>query len=149
MRTQADRLRHTILFEVLGLITCTPLASWILDRDMVKIGTMSIFISITAMACNYVFNLAFDHLLVKLGRPVHHRPVRLRIIHAVSFEASLLLITIPFVAWWLEMSLWHAFITDIGFALFFLVYAYIYNWAYDRIFPMPEEEVAPTPQTQG
>lgn len=140
MRTQADRLRHTIFFELIGLATCAPLAAWILDRDLVKIGAMSMFISITAMGCNYLFNLAFDHLLKRLGRPVHHRPVRLRVIHAVAFESTLLLITIPVVAWWLDMTLWHAFVTDLGFALFFLVYAYVYNWAYDHIFPMPVEK---------
>jgi len=142
MRTQADRLRHTILFELIGLLTCTPLASWILDRDLIRVGTMSIAISMTAMGCNYLFNLAFDHLLVKLGRPVNVRPPWLRAIHAVSFESCLLLITVPFVAWWLDLSLWAAFVTDIGFALFFLIYAYIYNWAYDAVFPMPVESVS-------
>lgn len=144
MRTQADRLRHTVLFELIGLLTCTPLASWILDRDLLRIGAMSIVISATAMICNYLFNIAFDHILVRLGRPVNVRPPWLRVVHAVSFEASLIVITVPFVAWWLDLSLWAAFLADIGFALFFLVYAYIYNWAYDAIFPMPSE---PVPET--
>ncbi|WP_319541377.1 PACE efflux transporter [uncultured Pseudodesulfovibrio sp.] len=140
MRTQADRIRHTIMFEVIGLLTCVPLAAWILERDILKVGTMSMVISLTAMGCNYLFNIAFDHLLVKLGRRLNDRPPWLRCIHAVSFEASLLILTVPFVAWWLDLSLWAAFITDIGFAVFFLVYAYFYNWAYDAIFPMPADQ---------
>lgn len=111
---------------------------------MFRIGTMSVIISMTAMVCNYLFNLGFDHLLRALGRPVHVRPPWLRAIHAVSFEASLLIITVPFVAWWLDMGLWTAFVTDIGFALFFLGYAYIFNWVYDRVFPMPLD---PVPET--
>lgn len=141
MRTQADRLRHTICFEAIGLVSCTPLASWLLDRDLVRVGTMSIIISLTAMGCNYLFNLAFDHLLVKLGRPVHVRPPWLRAVHAVSFEASLIFLTVPFVAWWLGLSLGAALVADIGLALFFLVYAYLFNWAYDAVFPMPEAAV--------
>jgi len=137
MRTQADRLRHTLLFEGIALATCTPLASWVLDRDMASIGSMAVFLSLSAMACNYLFNLAFDHMLRKLGRPVHHRPPRLRIFHAVLFETCFLVITIPVVSWWLDMTLWDAFMADLGFALFFLVYAYIFNWTYDRVFPMP------------
>jgi len=129
------------MFELIGLITVTPLASWILDRDLVTIGSMSIFISFTAMCCNYLYNLAFDHVLKKLGRPLNHRPPKLRVLHAVLFEASLILITVPVVSWWLHMSLWQAFIADIGFALFFLFYAYVFNWAYDAVFPMPVEEV--------
>ncbi len=142
MRTKRDRIRHTILFELLGLLICTPLASWILGKDMHKIGAMTIFISATAMVCNLLYNVAFDYALKKLGRPVHHRPPWLRAIHAVLFESTLIFFTVPFVAWWLDMTLWTAFIADIGFALFYLVYAYIYNWAYDYVFPMPVDDTA-------
>ncbi|MDC0336163.1 PACE efflux transporter [Pseudodesulfovibrio sp.] len=148
MRTQADRIRHTILFEGIALITVTPLAAWILDRNMAQIGSMAIFLSVAAMGCNYLFNLAFDHLLKKLGRPVHHRPPKLRIIHALLFEGSFLVVTVPVVAWWLDMTLWAAFVTDMGFAVFFLLYAYVFNWAYDCICPMPMDDVQPGP-TQG
>ncbi|MBC17469.1 Transmembrane pair domain-containing protein [Pseudodesulfovibrio profundus] len=138
MRTQSDRLRHTMMFEIIGLLTCTPLASWLLDKELLKIGSMSLAISLTAMVCNYIFNLAFDHALVRMGRSLRDRPPMLRVIHAVLFEASLLLFTVPMVAWWLDMGLWQAFVTDLGFVLFFLVYAYVFNWAYDRVFPVPE-----------
>lgn len=137
MRTQADRLRHTIFFELIGLVTCTPLASWILDEDMLKIAPLALVLSLVAMGCNYVFNLAFDYALKHMGLPVHIRPVWMRVLHAILFEASLIILTVPAVAWWLDMTLWQALVTDIGFALFFLVYAFLYNWAYDLIFPMP------------
>lgn len=137
MRTQSDRLRHTLMFEIIGLITCTPLAAWLLERDMAAIGTMSVTITLTAMACNYVFNLVFDHALVMLNRPVAVRPPWMRALHAFLFEASLLVITVPMVAWWLDMTFLEALIADIGFAVFFLVYAYVFNLTYDRVFPMP------------
>ncbi|WP_147819433.1 PACE efflux transporter [Salidesulfovibrio onnuriiensis] len=137
MRTAKDRLRHTILFELLGLVTVTPLAALILNKDMGRIGALAVAISLLAMATNYVFNLAFDHALVRMGRPVNVRPPWMRALHAVLFEATLMLITLPIVAWWLNMSLWQALATDVGFALFYLAYAYVYNWAYDRVFPMP------------
>lgn len=140
MRTQVDRLRHTILFELIGLITVTPLATWLLDRDLAMIGTMSIFLSLTAMVCNYIYNLLFDLALKRLGRPLNHRPPKLRALHAILFECSLITITLPVIAWWLDMPLWHAFVADIGFALFFLFYAYIFNWTYDTVFPMPVED---------
>lgn len=139
MRNQADRIRHTIFFELIGLILVTPSAAWILDKPMAAIGAMSIIISLTAMGCNYLFNLVFDHALKALGRPVDVRPPMVRVFHAVLFESFLLLFTLPFVAWWLDMTLWTAFVTDIGFALFFLVYAYLFNWTYDRVFPMPAD----------
>jgi uncharacterized membrane protein len=93
------------------------------------------------MLLNYVFNLVFDIALVRTGRPVNVRPVWMRVLHAILFEASLLILTVPLVAWWLDMTLWTAFLTDIGFALFFLIYAFIYNWVYDVVFPMPVQSV--------
>jgi uncharacterized membrane protein len=139
MRTTADRIRHTILFEAIGLATCTPLASWILDKGLIKIGSLSIVLSLTAMGMNYVFNLLFDIALVRLGRPVNVRPAWMRVFHAILFETSLMILSVPVVAWWLDMSLWSAFITDMGFLLFFLIYTFVYNWSYDVVFPIPVE----------
>ncbi len=94
---------------------------------MSRIGIMSLAISMTAMVCNYLYNLLFDKALVALNRPVNVRPTWMRVLHAVLFELSLLTLTVPFVAWWLDLTLWHALIADIGFALFFLVYAFVYT----------------------
>ena len=125
------------MFEIIGLAICAPLASWILDKGLAQVGVLSIVLSLTAMMLNYVFNLVFDISLVWLGRPVNLRPVWMRVLHAMLFEVSLLILTVPVVAWWLDMTLWTAFITDIGFALFFLIYAFAYNWTYDIVFPIP------------
>ena len=146
MRTRADRIRHTLLYELFGLILCTPLASWALGRDLLRVGLLSVSMSGAAMICNYLFNLAFDHLLLRMGRPVHVRPPWLRAIHALSFEASLTVLTVPLIMWWLDLSLWAALGTDLGYTLFFLAYTYLYNWAYDAVFPMP---VAPATKTAG
>ena len=127
MRTTADRIRHTLLFEIIGLAICAPLASWILDKGLAQIGALSFVLSLTAMGLNYVFNLIFDIALVRLGRPVNVRPVWMRVLHAMLFEASLLILTVPVVAWWLGMTLWTAFLTDIGFALFFLYILFYQN----------------------
>lgn len=137
MRTSSDRLRHTLLFELFGLALCTPLASWILDKSLVQIGALSIALSLIAMCVNYNYNLIFDMVLVRMGRPVNKRPVWLRMFHAILFETCLIIISIPLVAWWLDMTLLVAFITDIGFTLFFLIYAFIFNWTYDVVYPMP------------
>jgi uncharacterized membrane protein len=137
MRTTKDRVRHTILFEIFGIALCTPLASMLLGKSLISLVSMSIMISIIAMIINYLFNYWFDKTLIRLNKPLHVRPVKLRILHATLFEVTLLVVTVPLVAWWLDMSLLAAFFTDIGFSFFFLIYAFVYNWAYDTIFPIP------------
>lgn len=139
MRTHTDRLRHTLLYEFFGLILCTPLAAWALDRELMRVGLMSISMSAAAMVCNYIFNLAFDHLLVRLGRPLNVRPPLLRAVHALSFEIFLATATVPLIILWLDLPLGAALLADLAFSAFFLGYTYLYNWAYDTVFPMPAE----------
>ena len=50
---------------------------------------------------------------------------------------TLLLVFLPSVGWYLNISLIDAFIMDIAVAGFYMVYAFFYNWAYDLIFPIP------------
>jgi len=146
MRTHADRLRHTLLYELIGLIVLTPLVAWAFDREMLHVGLLAVSMSVAAMVCNYLFNLAFDHLLLRLGRPLNVRPPWLRTLHALSFELSLTIVTVPLISWGLELPLWDALIMDIFFTAFYLVYTYVYNWAYDATFPMP---VPPATETPG
>jgi uncharacterized membrane protein len=44
----------------------------------------------------------------------------------------------PFIAWYLGVSLWQALVMDLFFVAFYLVYAFAFNWAYDKLFPLPE-----------
>lgn len=57
--------------------------------------------------------------------------------HAVLFELVLLIAGIFLIAWWLEIGYIDALIMDIGFSVFFLCYAFAYNWLYDIVFPVP------------
>jgi len=91
------------------------------------------------MCLNYIYNLVFDIVLVRLGRPVNVRPAWMRVFHTILFEVSLIILLIPIMAWWLDLTLWTAFLTDVGISLLFLVYTFVYNWVYDIVFPMPVE----------
>lgn len=136
MRTTADRIRHALIFEVFGLLLITPLASLATGHGLGEIGVIAVVASLVAMVWNYIYNLAFDRSMVRLRGSVA-KTVPIRILHAVLFEAGLLIAVLPFIAWYLQISLLEALIMDIGIALFYLVYAYVYNWAYDRVFPIP------------
>ena len=136
MRTTADRIRHAILFEIFGLLLITPLASFATGHGLGEIGVIAIIASLLAMGWNYVYNLAFDHGMVKVRGSVE-KTVVIRVFHALFFELGLLVVMLPFIAWFLGISVWEALLMDIGIALFYMVYAYVYNWIYDRVFPVP------------
>lgn len=137
MRTTADRVRHAISFEILGIAIATPLAAFAFglhagDSAVIVIGSATV-----AMAWNYVFNLIFDHAMTRWAGTTL-KTVPLRIAHAVLFEIGLLIMLMPLIALYLGISLWQALLLDLGFALFYMVYALAFNWAYDRVFPLPE-----------
>jgi uncharacterized membrane protein len=60
-----------------------------------------------------------------------------RAAHAAGFEGGLVVMLVPLFAWWLEISLWQAFVLDLGLVLFFMVYTFLFSLAFDRIFGLP------------
>lgn len=143
MRTLRDRIRHALSFEIIGLILVVPLGALIFHMPLEAIGVVGIVSATIATSWNYVYNLIFDHIMQR-SRGTTLKTTPIRVAHAVLFELGLLLALMPFIAWYLEISILHALVMDVSFALFYVVYAFVFNWAYDAVFPLPEwkQEVA-------
>ncbi|MES1976739.1 MAG: multidrug/biocide efflux PACE transporter [Pseudomonadota bacterium] len=129
-RSIKERFFHALGFEVLAIAICAPLGAWLLDRPLAHMGLLTLMISLMAMAWNMVFNAAFDRAQQRMG---FRRTLLARAVHAVLFEIGLLIAVVPLAAWWLSISLWHAFVLDIGIVLFFLPYTFGFNWTYDYL----------------
>ena len=137
MRTTADRIRHAISFEIIGILIATPLAAFAFHLHAGDSAAIIVGSATVAMVWNYVYNLVFDKALNRLaGTTLKSGPVR--IAHAVLFEIGLLIMLMPLIALYLGISLWQALVMDLAFALFYMGYALVFNWAYDRLFPLPE-----------
>ncbi len=137
MRTTRDRIRHATGFELIGLALVTPLGMIAFGKPLHEIGTIAVIGATLAMLWTYIYNIGFDHLMQRLTGSTQ-KTLPQRIAHAVLFELGLLLVLLPVIAWWLGITLWEALVMDAAFALFYMVYALVYNWAYDRLFPLPE-----------
>nr|WP_314531815.1 multidrug/biocide efflux PACE transporter [uncultured Pseudomonas sp.] len=125
-----ERVFQAIGFESLAILICTPLLAWVMDKPMLDMGVVTVAIAALALAWNVVFNGLFDRLLVRLDVV---RTAWIRVVHALLFEGGLVALGVPLIAWWLDISLWQAFVLDIGVLLFFLPYTYVYHWVYDVI----------------
>lgn len=137
MRTTADRIRHAISFEVIGIIIATPLAAFAFHLPGGDSAVIIVASATVAMLWNYLYNLGFDHAMQRLTGGAA-KTTRIRILHAVLFELGLLTLMLPAIAWYLQISIWQALVMDIALALFYMGYAFVFNWAYDRVFPLPE-----------
>ena len=146
MRSLTDRIRHMISFEVIALLLATTLGSWVTGSSMEKIGMLGVMFSGLAMGWNFAFNWMFDYWEMK-SRPGQKRTIGLRVIHASLFELVLVTVGVFMTAWWLNIGYLEALILDIGFSLFFLVYAFVFNWIYDLVFPIHHEKDFIQPQT--
>lgn len=142
MRTAADRIRHAVSFELIALLIVTPIASWLFGKPMFEMGIVVIVSATVATAWNYIYNLGFDHALRRFTGSVR-KTVLMRVVHAVLFEGGLLVVLMPFTAALLGVPMVEALFVNASFALFYLVYAFVFNWAYDLIFPVPEVRAAP------
>ena len=129
-KSKTERFLHALTFEVIAIAICAPLGAWLLGYSLAQIGILTLIISLLAMAWNMAFNALFDSAQRRWG---FTRNFRARAVHAVLFEIGLIMAVVPLAAWWLDISLWAAFVLDIGIVLFFLPYTFVFNWAYDTL----------------
>ncbi len=137
MRSTGDRIRHALSFEIIALVLITPLAAWAFGLPLADSGAVAVGSAIVATVWTYFFNLGFDHALKRATGRVA-KGFAMRILHAVLFEAGLIAILMPPIAWYLDVSLLQAFLLDAGVTAFYVVYAFAFNLAYDRVFPVPD-----------
>ncbi|WP_017431189.1 PACE efflux transporter [Vreelandella jeotgali] len=135
MRTVKDRIRHALSFEIIGLLLVTPMGAWLFDQPVDAIGMVAVVGATLATGWNYLYNLGFDHAMQRLRGDVR-KTLAIRVFHAIVFEAGLLIVLLPFIAWYLGVGVVEAFRMDISFSMFYVVYAFVFNWAYDALFPV-------------
>lgn len=116
MRSLQDRIRHALSFEIIGLLLVIPLGALLFGMPMEDIGVVGLVSATLATIWNYVYNLGFDHAMQRLKGTTLKTPA-IRVGHAVLFELGLLIVLMPFIAWYLNISLAHALVMDISFAL--------------------------------
>lgn len=129
-RSVKERIFHACTFEFFAIIFTILIGVFLLNKPISSMGILSVLISVTALILNIVFNWLFDRYFPFVNGD---RPVNIRILHALGFEGTLVLFTVPMIAFLLKVTLIEAFMIELGFLIFFLFYTYIYNWAYDRI----------------
>ncbi|MEM7170554.1 MAG: PACE efflux transporter [Pseudomonadota bacterium] len=142
VRTARDRLRYSLLFELVLIAILAPAGAMIFERHVLDIGLLSVVLSLKAMIVNLGYNWLFDLLDVRAGRvPTERRPLG-RVLHAVGFECSLVLTSLPIVIWWLGLTLLEALIMDAVVTSLVVVYTILFGWCYDRYFPVVQSVAA-------
>lgn len=135
MRTFRDRVRHALLFEAVALAIFIPGSAALFDQPLDHMGVIGIASATIATLWNFVFNVGFDRAMLRLRGSIE-KTMAIRVAHTVLFEAGLVVMLIPLIAWTLGIGLWEALLMDIAIVIFYLVYGFLFNIVYDRMFPV-------------
>jgi uncharacterized membrane protein len=135
MRTFRDRVRHALLFEAVALAIFIPGSALVFGRPVHAMGVIGIASATIATLWNFIFNVGFDRAMLRL-RGSLQKTLALRVAHTCLFEAGLVVMLIPLIAWYLGIGLWAALLMDVAIVVFYLVYGFLFNIAYDRMFPV-------------
>lgn len=125
-----ERVLHMVLFELIALMLMTTLATWVTGHGATEMAGLAVTLSLIAMVWNYAYNYGYDHLF---GSDRSKRTFTTRILHGLGFEFGMMILTIPVLMWVLQLGFWSVLVMDFGVALFFVLYAIGFNWAYDGL----------------
>lgn len=130
-----ERVFHSVSFEI-GAVCLASLAvvlTGAAETGTAETGTaatVGVLIALIAMVWNFVFNYGFDKIFTA---PRETRSLKLRVFHTLTFEIGFLFAGIPILAHFLRLTLWQAFLADIGLTVLITLYALLFNWAFDLL----------------
>jgi len=129
------RVIYITLYEGIAIVAASAGLALMSGQGLGHSGVLAVIASVIAVLWNLSFNWLFERW--ESRQAVRGRSVWRRIAHAIGFEGGLVFFLVPTFAWWLGVNLWTAFVMDLGLVVFFLVYTFVFNWAFDALFGLP------------
>ena len=129
------KITYVVAFEVLAIALSGTLLRLLSDTSVGHAGAAAVGASAIAMLWNLVYNMLFEaweRRQAKKGRGLLRRAC-----HAVGFEAGLVVMLVPLFAWILGVGWLEALLLNAAMIVFFLVYGFLFNLAFDRLFGLP------------
>lgn len=138
LRSARERALQTVCYEVGGILVAAPVYALLFGAGAAESIGLMLAVSVAVMVWAAFHNSVFDLLEWRLaGRTASDRPHRWRVVHALSQEATSVLVTTPVIMAVGGLGLWAALALDLGLTLFYAGYAYVFHLVYDRVRPVP------------
>ncbi|MES2499381.1 MAG: PACE efflux transporter [Pseudomonadota bacterium] len=134
------RVIQALLYEIGAILLTSPIIGLAFDAPASSALTLAAIMSTIALAWNYVFNAIFEQW--ESRQIIKGRSIWRRLAHGIGFEGGLVMMLVPLMGFWLDISFVDAFIAEIGLLLMFFVYAITFTWAFDKIFGLPESAIS-------
>lgn len=134
------RLIYVSLYELIAIAAATAGLALLSGQGAGHSSLVAVAASAIAIVWNIVFNWAFERW--ESRQATRGRSVARRVAHAIGFEGGLVFTLVPLFAWWFGITLWSAFVMDLGLIVFFLCYTFVFNWVFDHLFGLPASAMA-------
>lgn len=125
------RILYVVLFEIVALVGSNA-ALLALGFSLTSGIGLSLSSSLIATTWNFVYNSGFEKIENRFG---FSRTFAVRISHMVGFEFGIMIFCVPVMAFWLDISLVQAFMTNLIFMASFAVYVLVFGYIFDHFFP--------------
>jgi uncharacterized membrane protein len=139
------RILQAILYELIAIAVVGPVLGFAFAKSQASTFGLAVVLSTIALTWNYVFNWMFERW--ESRQSVRGRSFARRLAHGAGFEGGLVVILVPVMSLWLEISAAAAFVANLGLLVFFFVYAIAFTWAFDRVFGLPASAARNDPRT--
>lgn len=136
MHPRSRRILQAVSYEGVAILFIGPVLAWMFDHPVASAFALSAIMSTIALAWNYLFNTLFERWETR--QTAKGRSLRRRLAHGLGFEGGLLLLLVPLMAYWLETTLFNAFLADLGIFAFFFLYTIGFTWTFDRMLGLPQ-----------
>lgn len=137
LRTPRERFLQTVCFEIGGLALATPLYAVLTGTHGSEGLAVVVVLALAVMIWSPLHNGLWDWIEHRrTGRVASDRPHVQRIAHALSHEATSLVVTLPVLMVLGGHDLRTALLLDLGLTLFYAGYAYVFHVIYDRLRPV-------------
>ena len=135
MTPTTRRVVQALLYEAIAIAVVGPVLSLAFDKSPTSTFGLAVVLSTVALTWNYVFNWIFERW--ESRQSVRGRSFARRLAHGAGFEGGLVILLLPVMSLWLDISLTTAFLANLGLLVFFFFYAIAFTWCFDRVFGLP------------
>jgi uncharacterized membrane protein len=135
MSPSTRRVLQALLYEAIAIAVVGPVLSLAFDKSPTSTFGLAVVLSTVALTWNYVFNWIFERW--ESRQSVRGRSFARRLAHGAGFEGGLVILLLPVMSLWLDISLTTAFLANLGLLVFFFFYAIAFTWCFDRVFGLP------------
>ncbi len=137
LRSFSERILQTLAYELGGILLVTPLYISFFGSSGGQSVLVMMSLSIATLIWFPLHNTAFDWLDLRLtGRLASDRPDHLRLVHAMSHEVSVCILTTPLLMWLGGHRFAEAILVDLALTVAYSLYAYGFHRAFDHFRPV-------------